>query len=211
MHGGAARVLREWPTSFGGSIGELSAACTLHDARDGSYIDNRRAVAGGSILAFFKQRQKSHGSKILRCKIGLERLCPLLGLALHEVLGDGFGRGPIGCSGLGKSGIVVSCNASIIDEQLDPLWFFSSQVLCKTYDVVFAGYVAWECNDVARSRVILLHHLVQSVFTSSCNVDFGTIRKQCLGNHEADSGTAACDYGGEIGYIKELGGFEVVV
>ena len=127
------------------------------------------------------------------------------------MLRDGFGGGEVWLSGFGESSIVISCDAGIVDKQMDPLWLFARQFLCQALDVVFAGYVAWKCNDLARSRIVLLHHLVQGLLATSCNVDFGTVGDEGLGDHEADTGSPAWDYGRKIGYVEKFGGLELVI
>ena len=127
------------------------------------------------------------------------------------MLRDGFGRGEVWLSGLGEFGIVVHRNASIVDEQMNPLGLFASQLLYQTLDFVFTGNVAWKGNDLAGTGIVLFHHLIQGLLATSGDVDLGTVGNQCLSDHEADSGSSASDYGRKGGYIEEFGGFEFLV
>ena len=121
MHRRGVRQVTGIRTSFGCSVSELPAACALHDTRYGGYVDDRRSVARRTAPALLQQGQESHCDEELGREVRLERFCPLFGLALHEMLRDGFGRGEIWRSGLGKPSIVISCDAGIVDEQMDSL------------------------------------------------------------------------------------------
>lgn len=73
-------------SSFGGRVGELAVAASLHNARDGSDVDDGRREAGCAFQRFGEERQETGGHEELRGHVGGECISPGLRVGFPHVV-----------------------------------------------------------------------------------------------------------------------------
>lgn len=122
-------------------VRKLAAAAALHLARDGADVDDLRRIALGALTALRQQRQERHRRKERARRVGPECALPRLDLGLHEVLGNGGGRGHVRLAGARELGRVVAHDAYVINKQLDAMRLVGLNLARQPLNVFFGAHV----------------------------------------------------------------------
>jgi hypothetical protein len=129
---------------------------------------------------------------------------------------------------IGIFGVIISCNARIVHQQMNTLLLLELDLLDESLDFLLLADITWqtECsfstgsigqssyylrNDFTGTSVVLFNNIIKSFLASSRDVDTSSIADESLSYHKTNSSAPSGHYCRVIRDIKELVDLQIFV